>query len=156
MLSVPVLQLICSWKLSGFSKSYITIFSRFFTEQEKIRRSENIQFADDHSRGLIIGLLRRIDQGEYRDEIFLDREVEVSEVIEIPTTTRGAKLQYRLTGAIQHLDASRRGRCGHFITHILRHNVFWRCDTEQPLEQSRLSDVRKSTHFIYALVDDYV
>ena len=85
MLSVPVLQLICSWKLSGFSKFYITIFSRLFTEQEKIRRSENIQFADDHSRGLIIGLLRRIDQGEYRDEIFLDREVEVSEVIEIPS-----------------------------------------------------------------------
>ena len=131
-------------------------FSRFFTEQEKIRRSEDIQFVDDHSRGLIIGLLRRIHQAENRDEIFLDREVEISETIDIPTTRRGTFLRYRLTGAIQHLDASRRGRCGHFITHILRDNVFWRCDTARPLEQSRLSDVRKSTHFIYALEDDYV
>ena len=45
---------------------------------------------------------------------------------------------------------------GDVLVDVLRDNVFWRCDTARPLEQSRLSDVRKSTHFIYALEDDYV
>ena len=108
---------------------------------------------------LVLALLRRRGD-EFGNEVYLDREVEVSKDITVPSTD-GQSLNFTLAAAIRHVDHFRTGKSGHFYCHLLtEQGIFYKSDSTKPLVQSEPSDIRKCTHFIFHRVvakdEDYV
>ena len=115
-----------------------------------LRSTTNLLPPDTDAQGIIIALNRRIHETEHTPAQILTRELEISQVIEVPTLPdNGNMTKFDLVSTIQHIDHMNTGEGGHFVSHSKFRGDFWKSDTTRDLERSSNAEIRKSSIFLY-------
>ena len=143
------------WKFSNLiQKQFVALWlvsliqKCFSLALPTIARSDTITLVGQDTKALVVALLRRPRHGGV-----ITREVDISRDITIPSND-GNLVSFTLCAAVQHVDHLFTGNSGHFFCHILYENIFYKSDSDKPIIPSKLSDVKKSTHFLYRLVSN--
>ena len=110
----------------------------------KLKRAESTYLIDPNI--IVVSLARR---RSYLVNHLIDREVEISNNISLPSIPVGSNVECKLISCIQHVDYLGTGNTGHFVSHILYEGTFFKVDGCSPVVKSTMQELRRSSVFMY-------